>query len=58
MSGNWIFTATRAGLFVGEFDADRIAVCTWPIEAAAKGRWSKDVKYVDHFGPKEVARTF
>jgi hypothetical protein len=46
MPGNWIFTATSSSLPVGEEEAARVAVWTWPIEAAAKGRREKEVKWV------------
>jgi len=55
--GNWIFTATPEGEPVGEAAGESVAVCTWPMEAAAKGSRSKDVNNVAHFGPRESERT-
>jgi hypothetical protein len=54
MFGNWIFTATFLSL---PSDGARIAVCTCPIEAAANGIRSNDVKCDDQDGPRDVVRT-
>ena len=57
MFGNWVFTATLAGLPVGEACAASTAECTCPMDAAAKGRRSKDSKWSCQEGPSELRRT-
>jgi hypothetical protein len=58
MSGNWIFTATRAAAPVGESAAASVAVWTCPMEAAAKGTRSNDVNALAQSSPRDLVRTF
>ena len=58
MLGNWILTATGSSLPVGETEGDRTALCTCPIDAAAKGIRSKDVKFDIQSGPSDADMTF
>lgn len=57
MFGNWIFTATFAGVPVGDACPASTAECTCPMDAAAKGRRSNDSKYSCQEGPSELRRT-
>ena len=55
--GNWIFTATRSSLPVGDTAAARTAVCTCPMDAAANGIRSKETKFSAQDGPRAVCMT-
>lgn len=57
MFGNWIFTATFAGLPVGDACAASTAECTCPMDAAAKGSRSNESKLACQEGPSELRRT-
>lgn len=55
--GNWILTATRSSLPVGDTEGERIAVWTCPMDAAAKGIRSKEIKLSVHDGPRALVMT-
>ena len=57
MFGNWIFTATFAGLPVGDACAASTAEWTCPMDAAAKGSRSNDSKLACQERPSELRRT-
>lgn len=57
MFGNWILTATRAAAPVGETAAASVAVCTWPMDAAAKGTRSNEVNELAQSGPRALLKT-